>query len=111
MGKRVKWREDDDTPLEFNAILQHTDGSPYESWIGVQGHSTDIAAAWEVVESARNDFSHPFLMSVEMRASCYVVLARWVDETGETTWVNASADTAPLAICRAALLAVMEASC
>jgi hypothetical protein len=71
--------------------------------------STDITAAWEVVESARNDFSHPFLMSVETRASCYVVLARWVDETGETTWVNASADSAPLAICRAALLAVMEA--
>lgn len=68
-------------------------------------HSTDIAAAWQVVEKMR-------LVGVSM----------WIGPHLDNEWavqikpsINnyhefVRADTAPLAICRAALLAVMEST-
>jgi hypothetical protein len=60
-------------------------------------YSTDIAAAWQVVEKL------PFSVYVEVRWDGKNAEA-WFD-SGSQTW-EASAPTAPLAICRAALLAV-----
>jgi hypothetical protein len=73
----------------------------YQEIIQLPFYSTDIAAAWEVVEKIReyieciwpNDRGLWSLLSYERL------------EEGLTT---VSAETAPLAICRAALLAVME---
>ena len=69
-----------------------------------RSYSTDISAAWEVVEKCEN-------------FNCYVDLIALSNKRGWKCAVydvnkisgNAIAETAPLAICRAALLAVMEA--
>jgi hypothetical protein len=57
-------------------------------------YSTDIAAAWEVVEKK--------LVGMHLG---FILTDMW-----ELTWgeIGVIADTAPLAICRAALLAVMK---
>ena len=63
-------------------------------------YSTDIAAAWEVVEKMQS-FDLEMEYPGEWRASAMLAGSDW----GQTI----SDQTAPLAICRAALLAVMEA--
>lgn len=63
----------------------------------VPNYSTDIAAAWEVVEKLHEDFA----FTCEYVGHLYVVQL-W----SNTKKVIASADTVPLAICRAALKAV-----
>ncbi len=89
--------------------------------------STDIAAAWEVVERLQdddwiirlwspNDSGEPPIPAHTWRLEIWKVLyqsgelydfaGRWED-TQEISH-RGDADTAPLAICRAALLAVME---
>ena len=103
MGKRIKWREDDDALLEFNAILQHTDGTPFESWIGIQGYSTDIAAAWNIQMKMR------FCLIPRIDGGWNALPWEDISRTGPLPTSAGSARTAPLAICRAALLAVMDA--
>lgn len=72
-------------------------------------YSTDIAAAWEVVEKLRERGLH---LDINNRQAC-----DGVDDMGGAWWAEfasadyavggqAFADTAPLAICRAALAAV-----
>jgi hypothetical protein len=64
-------------------------------------YSTDIAAAWEVVNK-----SSSFMVTMQDEDLGYT---KWYCEYAtETGYFEAEADTAPLAICRAALLAVME---
>jgi len=65
--------------------------------------STDIGAAWEVVEKMIGEMWN---LSLEYQSAVY-----WC-EFGKTCVPGDGeiADTAPLAICRAALLAVMEAT-
>jgi hypothetical protein len=69
--------------------------------LGLPYYSTDIAAAWQVVE--RMHYNH-WKLTLE-----YVPSKEWwyaaFDMIGR---VGGSTGTAPLAICRAALLAVME---
>jgi hypothetical protein len=66
--------------------------------------SEDIAAAWEVVENWRNRCNGEGVVLLSWHSE------EWVCELGiwgvESGFRHAPADTAPLAICRAALLAV-----
>ena len=67
-------------------------------------YSTNIAAAWEVVDKINSQESlYNFELSKDDKSW---MCEWWSKETQEPIW--ATADTAPLAICRAALLAVME---
>jgi len=74
-----------------------------EAWRGVPAYSTDISDAWKVVDKLREtccDFSisegynAAFLKDEGVFAFTHV-------------WVVSTADTVPVAICRAALKAVM----
>lgn len=71
--------------------------------------STDISAAWEVVEKMlditdKNVCVQMASFNIDVQAKdCYVA---WVDRDGMTKW--SGADTAPLAICKAALKAVIK---
>lgn len=59
-------------------------------------YSTDIAAAWQVVEKLRGRFQH---LCLTHKGHWHVIM--WKDE--ESPIIAASGDTAPEAICRAAL--------
>jgi len=90
----------------MNDIFVYTYESGYEATIDLLPYySEDIAAAWEVVETACESSSLYFRLH---RNPDYIWAAfdRWSDARLS---VEAQADTAPLAISRAALLAVMEA--
>ena len=64
--------------------------------------SADIAAAWGVVEKVREEFRY-----VSVTAGNGWSCSAWdVEKAKRLREVHAFADTAPLAICRAALLAV-----
>ena len=70
-------------------------------------YSTDIAAAWDVVEMMRNKviYKYPVCPNIIYHHTDGL----WHCEYFSGDWMrNATAPTAPLAICRAALLAVME---
>lgn len=66
--------------------------------------STDIAAAWKVTEKFWSVEVNKYLDGKEWRA--YVV--RLSNDNKSNSDGGSFADTAPLAICRAALLAVMD---
>jgi len=71
-----------------------------EIWLNVFQPSTSIASAWKVVEK--------YLFQIHRGASGYLCVLMTPEEIEGQDVFEASADTAPLAICRAALLAVME---
>jgi len=89
---------------------------PADPWIGTMAggglgwYSTDIAAAWEVVE-------HLVRQGMWWAAEFYRhddpphdwAFCKPVDNRGAFRYYDARADSLPLAICRAALLAAMEA--
>ena len=102
------------TMIDTVCFLREKFGATVASKAGF-GHfhpSTDIAAAWEVVEK----FAHTSrnLKAREMQFSHFWINAypdgHWNCSLGQDNHpvIDAQADTAPLAICRAALLAVME---
>lgn len=67
--------------------------------------STDIAAAWEVVEMMRADEWH-FVIECNTTPEVVVKVYRAFEEPHYSgNWIK----SAPLAICRAALLAMLEA--
>jgi len=74
--------------------------------------STDIVAAWQVLEhliaTGEQRFEAPALFKYPLAWLC--VFYQKHEKPGEMApaWIDANAPTAPLAICRAALLAVME---
>ena len=78
-----------------------------EEYGGPQEYSTDIAAAWQVVEKIKNT---PYLYP-QLRYSHSWVFGIWRNNPNTNKdygWLaEVYADTAPLAICRAALLAVI----
>jgi len=75
----------------------------------LQPYSTDIAAAWKVIEWMREHttekYTAPSLFSVP--AGWSMVLYEKNDNHAPA-WLDAFGETAPLAICRAALLAVQK---
>jgi hypothetical protein len=62
---------------------------------GLLSFSTDIAAAWQVVEKLKPNY--PLL-------DMYCI-GDWASSFGDGEWGYGYAETAPLAICRAALIA------
>jgi hypothetical protein len=97
-----RWSEEDRT------FARYPDGMlPGVSYRGdkptIENYSTDMKAAWEVVErmqANRNVLSLTYLVDTNQKMV-------WQAEFRLGSFV-AWADTAPLAICRASLLAVME---
>ena len=72
-------------------------------------YSTDIAAAWEVVEKFdRTSWDVNIYSQTESDVPTWEVALYEYFENGVGRIGKAEADTAPLAICRAALLAVMD---
>ena len=72
--------------------------------IEIKKYSTGIAAAWQVVEKIRGMY--------ECKSHNGIVVMSdpdgWYAEFPEPIWSDATEKTAPLAICRAALLATLE---
>ena len=79
-------------------------------WHGVKDYSTDISAAWEVVEKMCDGDKNKFMI-YRFGFGPKKPKIRWRVSWGQG-WENllsyCDAESAPLAICRAALLAVME---
>lgn len=74
--------------------------------------STDIAAAWEVVDAMRQrGFAFKMFRadSTDDSAKTWAAFAPSGSDIVDETYAEAPDDTAPLAICRAALAAVGEA--
>lgn len=104
---------DADALIEYHImktqVPRNSDGHLSRSWVDGYGYentfySTDIAAAWEVVEK----FKENWVVEVGVNGGFY-----WCDMDnykGVLGFHSARADSAPLAICRAALLAVQSAS-
>jgi len=67
------------------------------------GYSADISAAWEVVEKLKSIGLELLLDNYSPNWSC-----DFTETLEVTSEKEVSADTAPLAICRAALLATLE---
>lgn len=71
-------------------------------------YSTDIAAAWEVVEKMR-DHPDPRFRTLRLVAYSYNRTYATFDIENEDDWTEANGDHAsPLAICRAALVALAD---
>jgi len=96
----MRWRLDED----------------WREWFDAQGHSqgwqedfrpsTDIAAAWEVVIKLVSKYSFNLASYMDVLDTTRI---QWLADFGSATKIyRALASTAPLAICRAALLVVME---
>lgn len=76
--------------------------------------STDIGAAWEVVEKMKNDWQQiipswaRFWRIVSLRDGTWDVMVGTENATTQRIIARATDKSLPLAICRAALLTVME---
>jgi hypothetical protein len=88
---------------------------PNNDMLLLSDYSGNIAAAWKVVEKLNQKGMCvlvselvPYRQFEENLSGCEITPLS-DDEESEPETIKASADTAPLAICRAALLAVMEA--
>src|SRR3990167_5438501 len=67
-------------------------------------YSTNIAAAWLVMEKLRSSSHAPISIQIDAYKNVYT---SWIDFDGlSTKWATSA--TAPLAICRTALLAMLE---
>lgn len=71
--------------------------------VRIPGYSTDISAAWEVVEKVKQ-MNWFFILSDNLFPDKWEASLFW-DPNG--TMIEARAETAPEAICKASLLAVM----
>jgi len=96
------WLSLNDKPLNI-LMCRHVDGDiqPHAGYpvghISPPHYSTDIGAAWEVVEKMRK---------IKRPVDIYSSVNGWI---ANFDYMDiALGETAPLAICRAALLAVME---
>ncbi len=97
--------------LIFERVMELAFGSTGKNTTAPH-YSTDIAAAWEVVEKFAHN--HRNNLAVEMGFSHFGLVAypggEWFCSLGLNDGVthSAKAETAPLAICRASLIAVLE---
>ena len=101
--------------MGFTNIHEHVFASGEKWWmmdsergknVRLSHYSTNIAAAWQVVEK----MSKEEMLDFAIRICNYETIryeVSWQIEDGED-WKFCMADTAPLAVCRAALIATME---
>jgi len=101
----------DGIPCKHPGCTQHVsrpcEGCGRYHPILIPDYPSDIAAAWDVVEMMRNKviYKYPVCPNIIYHHTDGL----WHCEYFSGDWMrNATAPTAPLAICRAALLAVME---
>jgi hypothetical protein len=89
-------------PFSMNAVIT----------FGPREYSTDIAAAWDVVDSLPDKIGGEGVIGFQVRREARNQwLAGYADVEpyeGEGWHLSVEASTAPLAICRAALLATLE---
>lgn len=108
-GKRCICRPDR-CPDWFDSPADGTEPlvSDWDSYPFTPAYSTDIAAAWEVVERLLVRRMYPDLVSSNYPVVWTCEVDSYSDpEAATDPWpVKSCADTAPLAICRAALQAV-----
>jgi hypothetical protein len=96
------------------------DGENYREWSNcyteracfvfrdIPHYSADISAAWEVVEKLRDTSDdEPDYWTITDLGNAWRVTSNWAHHDGDIENFSIEAETAPLAICRAALLAVM----
>ena len=102
----VFWQQTAAEPLlrYCSSTLIMRDGDEPPNYYQPFHPSRDIAAAWEVVERM-NELRKPF--SITQSAFMSGWIAEFLADDDFNT-IEAQADTAPLAICRAALLAMEE---
>ena len=76
----------------------------YDDWGFLPNYSTDISAAWEVVEKLCNETGCDVVKVCKRDPE--LLRGEWSCNLGRG--FEALGDTAPLAICRAALLTILE---
>ena len=98
--------------MGFPVKIGDITGEPYHAQFGysMPNYSTNIAAAWMVVEKLQNQYPAFNLVWVKLQILKPEIALRraWRANFQGSTLSDAFADTAPLAICRAALLAMLE---
>lgn len=88
-------------------IIEHTD----ERGVSIPRYSTDISAAWLVFEQitknkpAQND-PEPTIIQIWRGINEWHIAEIWLHHDGDIQIWTVSAETAPLAICRAALMSI-----
>jgi len=111
-GEPVGWKEDGEPFLWFpNDFVDLDDNTLYihatDGYTGmVQHYSKYIAAAWQVEEKMRES-GWEFVYDDDSEGKV-AMFSRGRDQWGEIDVHSAMADTAPLAICKAALLAAIK---
>ena len=91
--------------VERGKVPPHGRGGEFFSQT-IKEYSTDISAAWEVVDKIKNDYSLDLYTDGDDKIIWYCYL----ENEDKDVWVREKADNAPHAICLAALeaLKVME---
>lgn len=109
-----EWGDDFDVPdyhsghcCKWCGVYEPTCGCPKDD-VGPcvkepQPYSTSIAAAWDVVEKMSSDHGYWMTLQHETDGSGPIALCQFSKDGSPT--IHAYGDTAPLAICRAALKA------
>jgi len=93
------WGEDKVKKLPCYSITnEDTEGRTYKFWNPVEFYSTDISAAWQVMEKMGTSF----IIRWDKVEGIWVTTFAWSIEN------EVKAKTAPEAICKAALLAKLE---
>lgn len=72
------------------------------SWCVIPKYSTSIADAWQVVEKIEKDFA----IQISSDGDAKIIWYCYLENEDKGVWVNEKADTAPHAICLAALKAI-----
>lgn len=103
--KVMGWTWDESTAWSPSGGRNSRTGRPDDPWWWLPHYSTDIAAAWEVFEKIPMTIYAPH---ASLAAGEYENVDQWVAEARlpSKESISESADTAPLAICLAALKAL-----
>lgn len=102
-------REMDCAVDEFIFGNEWTHIAPGVPWDDIPTYSTDIAAAWQVVEKLERDYPHSIIrVSNGDSDSCDCDILGYGKLGVAHISIDGGLENAPLAICRAALLAIQE---
>ena len=100
--KVMGWKSDGSHSSDGLPIYHTYQNGSRDVWLRDWKPSSDIAAAWQVAEKLRNEWG-----SFDLRAGLQWFCWSDVDNRIAGEVVAASADTASLAICRAALIEML----